>query len=57
MSSVSYLGSQPARICSKKLTVWTAILLVEALAWKKCLLGDMKYIYKMKSLKGHYRIT
>ena len=57
MSSVSYLGSQPARICSKKLTVWTAILLVAALAWKKCLLGDMKYIYKMKGLKGHYRIT
>ena len=57
MSSVSYLGSQPARICSKKLREWTAMLLVEALAFNKCFLGEMKYIYKMKSLKGHYTIT
>ena len=43
-SSVSYLGSQPARIYSKKLRVWTAMLLVEALALTKCLLGEIKYI-------------
>ena len=55
--SVSYLGSQPARICSKKLRVCTAMLLVEALSLNKCLLGDIKSIYKMKSLKGRYTIT
>ena len=30
-SSVLYLGSEVAKICSKKLRVWIAILLVEAL--------------------------
>ena len=29
------------------------MLLVEVLALNKCLLGVMKYIYKMKSLKDH----
>ena len=33
------------------------MLLVEALALKKYLLVEMKYIYKMKSLKGNYTIT
>ena len=33
------------------------MLLLEALPLNKCLLGEMKYIYKMKSLKGHYTIT
>ena len=28
-----------------------------ALALNKCLLGEMKYIYKMKSLKRDYTIT
>ena len=28
-----------------------------SLAMNKCLLGEMKYIYKMKSLKGHNTIT
>ena len=28
------------------------MLLVEALALNKCLLGEMKYIYKTKSLKA-----
>ena len=28
-----------------------------ALALNKCLLGEMKYSYKMKSLKGHYTVT
>ena len=36
------------RICSKKLRVRTAMLLVKALALNKCLLGEMKYICKMK---------
>ena len=30
----------------------TAMLLVEVLALNKCLLGEMKHIYKMKSLKN-----
>ena len=33
------------------------MFLVVALALNKCLLGEMTYIYKMKSLKGHYIIT
>ena len=28
------------------------MFLVEALALNKCLLGEMNYIYKIKSLKG-----
>ena len=28
-----------------------------ALALNKCMLGEMKYIYKIKNLKGHYTIT
>ena len=32
-------------------------LLVEALALNKYLLGKMKYIYNVTSLKGHYTIT
>ena len=31
--------------------------MVVALGLKKCLLSEMKYIYKMKSLKGHYTVT
>ena len=31
---------------------WILMLLVEALALNKCLLGEMKYIYKTKSLKA-----
>ena len=30
------------------------MLLVETLALNKCLLGEMKYIYKTKSLKARY---
>ena len=33
------------------------MLLGEALALNKGLLAKMKYIYKIKSLKGHYTIT
>ena len=56
-SSVSYQGSQPARICSKKLRVCAAMLLVEALPLSKCLMGERKYIYRIKNLKGHCKIT
>ena len=34
-----------------------AMLPVEELALNKCLLGEMKYIHKTKSLKAHYTIT
>ena len=53
----TYLESQPARICSKKWIVWTAMLLAEALAFNKYLLSEMKYMYKTKNLKVQYGIT
>ena len=33
------------------------MFLEEALALSKWLLGEMKYVYKTKSLKGHYTIS
>ena len=39
----------------KKANFTPAMLLVEALALNKCLLGEMKYIYK--DFKDHYTIT
>ena len=53
----TYLGSQTARICSKKCIVWTEILLAEALAFNKCFLSEIRYMYKTKNLKAHYGIT
>ena len=53
----TYLESQPARICSKKWIVWTAMLLAEALASNKYLLSEMKYMDKTKNLKVQYGIT
>ena len=44
MSSIFYMVSQPVS--------W-----LEALALNKCLLGEMKYIYKTKSLINRYTIT
>ena len=55
--SVSYLGSETAKISSKKLRMWTTLLLVEALALNKFLLSKMKYNYKKKSLKARYTVT
>ena len=53
----TYLGSQTARICSKKCIVRTEILLAEALAFNKCFLSEIRYMYKTKNLKAHYGIT
>ena len=52
MSRASYLGSQP----EDAVEVFS-FSLVETLALNKCLLGELKHKYKMKSLKGHYTIT
>ena len=53
----TYLGSQTARICSKKWIVWTEILLAEALAFNKCFLSEIRCMYKTKYFKAHYGIT
>ena len=52
MSRASYLGSQP----EEAVEVFS-FSLVETWALNKCLLGELKHKYKMKSLKGHYTIT
>ena len=52
MSRGSYLGSQPEEAVEA-----FSFSPVEALALNKCLLGELKHKYKMKSLKGHYTIT
>ena len=44
--SISYMVFQSAKICSKKLRVWTKMLLVRTNALNKFLLRAMKYIYK-----------
>ena len=57
LSSASYLGSQPAAFCSKKFESVNGNAPGRALALNKGLLGEIKYIYKIKILKGHYSIN